>query len=144
MRIWLIVLIVAAALSSIPLLLPSIPYMRSALSFVQRSIPERVDLTKQLATTTAFSHIRQSTTTPHHTKIMTDSLPQQTLNPMQVLEKAGPADPKKAEELPKLSADEFRVYNRLAVMMDAYVSFPPTLSSPLSSLPGPPLTMSPL
>ncbi|KAK5947486.1 hypothetical protein PMZ80_001636 [Knufia obscura] len=51
---------------------------------------------------------------------MTDALPQQTQNPMPVLEKAGPADPKKAEELPKLSADEFRVYNRLAVIMDAY------------------------
>ncbi|KAK5081916.1 hypothetical protein LTR70_009251 [Exophiala xenobiotica] len=49
---------------------------------------------------------------------MTDALPQQ--NPMPVLEKAGPADPEKAEELPKLSTDEFRQYNRLAVMMDAY------------------------
>jgi hypothetical protein len=28
-----------------------------------------------------------------------------------------------APQLPKLSAEEFRVYNRLAVMMDAYVSF---------------------
>lgn len=42
-------------------------------------------------------------------------------NPMPVLSQAGPADAKKAEELPKLSTEEFRVYNRLAVMMDAYV-----------------------
>jgi len=41
---------------------------------------------------------------------------------MPVLSQAGPADAQKAEELPKLSASDFRVYNRLAVMMDAYVS----------------------
>ena len=43
-------------------------------------------------------------------------------NPMPVLSKAGLADEKKVEELPKLSSDDFRIYNRIAVMMDGYVS----------------------
>ncbi|KAK5078196.1 hypothetical protein LTR51_000383 [Lithohypha guttulata] len=49
---------------------------------------------------------------------MTESLPQQ--NPMPVLSDAGPADAKKAQELPKLSIQDFQIYNRLAIMMDAY------------------------
>ena len=51
---------------------------------------------------------------------MAEAIPQQ--NPMPVLSEAGPADQKKAQELPKLSTEDFRIYNRLAVMMDAYVS----------------------
>lgn len=39
---------------------------------------------------------------------------------MPVLSEAAPADPKKVQELPKLSSADFQVYNRLAVMMDAY------------------------
>lgn len=125
MRLWLIVLIIAVSLSSIPLLTtPTGTYMRSALSLAQRSITKRIAF--PLHRSSVVPALQHSTTATHQsatpTATMTDALPQQTQSPMPVLEKAGPADPKKAEELPKLSADEFRVYNRLAVMMDAYVS----------------------
>ncbi|KAK4904101.1 hypothetical protein LTR66_017943 [Elasticomyces elasticus] len=43
------------------------------------------------------------------------------VNPMPVLSEASRPDPKLvAQELPTLSASDFRVYNKLAVMMDAY------------------------
>lgn len=50
---------------------------------------------------------------------MAEAIPQQ--NPMPTLSEAGPADAQKVQELPKLSTEDFRIYNRLAVMMDAYV-----------------------
>lgn len=44
-------------------------------------------------------------------------------NPMPVLSAADPTHTAEVDKvLPKLSAAEFRAYNRLAVMMDAYVS----------------------
>jgi len=119
MRFWFFVLILAVGLSSIPLL-TSNTYMRSAWSLVQRSVTRRIPSAKKIPVVSTSRHLQPSSTTTHQRTTMTDALPQQ--NPMPVLEKAGPADPKKAEELPKLSADEFRQYNRLAVMMDAYVS----------------------
>lgn len=42
-------------------------------------------------------------------------------NPMPVLAKADPTG-EMPEKLPKLSAADFQTYNRLAVMMDYYVS----------------------
>lgn len=42
-------------------------------------------------------------------------------NPMSVLDKADPKG-ETVKELPKLSMADFQVYNRLAVMMDYYVS----------------------
>ena len=119
MRFWLLVLVVAVALTSIPLFTGN-SYMRSALSLAQRSITKRVPFVKNIPVVPTIQHLHHSTSATEQPATMTDALPQQ--NPMPVLEKAGPADPKKAEELPKLSADDFRVYNRLAVMMDAYVS----------------------
>jgi len=141
MRFWLFVLILAIALSSVPLLKNnSSSYMRSALSVLQRSIPiARAPFAKALSAgpVQAVQHLQHSSTAPatHHsatpTATMTgDALPQRQQNPMPILEKAGPADAKKAEGLPKLSAEDFRVYNRLAVMMDAYVIYLPT--APLS------------
>lgn len=44
-------------------------------------------------------------------------------NPMPVLAKADPSG-EVLEDLPKLSMADFQVYNRLAVMMDYYVSAP--------------------
>lgn len=49
---------------------------------------------------------------------MTDSTAPQ--NAMPVQSEAGSAGVKKVEELPKLSTEDFRIYNRLAAMMDAY------------------------
>lgn len=44
--------------------------------------------------------------------------------PIEILGKDAPAPTKESEpELPKLSMEDFRVYNRLAVMMEAYVSY---------------------
>ena len=106
MRLWLIVLMVAIALSSVPLLRNSI--RRAITTSVWHSIPK-------VATSVSFS-------TKLPTQQITNMAEATQANPMPVLSKAGPADAQKAEELPKLSASDFRVYNRLAVMMDAYVS----------------------
>jgi len=130
MRFWLIVLIFAVALTSIPLLTDTgstRSYMRSTLSLAQRAITRRVLFTSNPSVVPSLQRLQHSATETtiaidHSAPTsMPDTLPPQAQNPMPVLEKAGPADPKKAEELPKLSADDFRVYNRLAVMMDAYV-----------------------
>lgn len=51
---------------------------------------------------------------------MTESM---ATNPMPVLAKADPKG-EVLEDLPKLSMADFQTYNRLAVMMDYYVSIP--------------------
>jgi len=133
MRFWLIVLIFAVALTSIPLITDTGStriYMRSALSLAQRVITRQAFSTNNSLAVPSLQRLQHSTTASttaiDHSALtsMPDTLPPPAQNPMPVLEKAGPADPKKAEELPKLSTDEFRVYNKLAVMMDAYVSPP--------------------
>lgn len=41
--------------------------------------------------------------------------------PLPPLSEASQVDDEKVENLPSLSPEDFRIYNKLAVMMDAYV-----------------------
>lgn len=109
MRIWVLILMIAVAFKAIPVLRNCISITTSLL---YRNLPQA------LVSANHFTSDTRQQGPKAHTTIMTESLPQQ--NPMPVLSKAGPADVKKTQELPKLSTEDFRVYNRLAVMMDAY------------------------
>lgn len=90
--------------------------MRIGLRLFQRSAISRAHAGTSLHLASAITHSR---VTSQQTRNMAEGLSPQ--NPMPVLSKAGPADEQKAAELPKLSTEDFRIYNRLAVMMDAYV-----------------------
>lgn len=106
MRYWLLVLMLAIALPLFPIIRRSfVPAASVASKFIHR---------------TPQSIVKQVHTSVEAGSIMTEAIPQQ--NPLPVLSKAAPADPIKAQELPKLSTEDFRIYNRLAIMMDAYVS----------------------
>lgn len=118
MRYWLIILMLAIAAPFAPIL--------------RRAVTPAISLASHLITRNTSSAASQSLTTSKplsKVNTMTEAIPQQ--NPLPVLSRAAPADPIKAQELPKLSTEDFRIYNRLAIMMDAYVS---TLNSFKSTL----------
>lgn len=110
MRYWLIVLMLAIAAPFIPIFRRALTPSISAASYL---------LTRNVSQTTIFSSATIKSPSLQ-SEIMTEALPQQ--NPLPILSEAAPADPIKAQELPKLSTEDFRIYNRLAIMMDAYVS----------------------
>lgn len=113
MRIWLTIFMLTAALVTIPI------YRRTI-----TALPAIIEGFHQLPLISSRIHTRfSSTTRPQsetgHMASVTDS----NMNPMPVLSQAGaPREEDVADALPKLSAADFRAYNRLAVMMDAYVS----------------------
>lgn len=97
--------------------LPLVPSIRRAIIptvyLANQAISRNISTTKVRTSATDKVILPQTT-------IMAETIPQQ--NPMPVLSEAAPADPVIAQELPKLSTEDFRIYNRLAIMMDAYVS----------------------
>ena len=110
MRLWLVILLVAIGFTIFQQ--DVVGHMRSIFRTVRRTASSTRTLAPKSLSTTLTSHFSIQSTN------MAEACSQ---NPMPVLSEAGPADTKKAEELPKLSTDDFKVYNRLAVMMDAYV-----------------------
>ena len=113
MRYWLLILMVAVASPLFPLLKSN---FGPAVSAFRRSVATRL----ASAQPRSLSSSTYPTATSTRLSTMAEAIPQQ--NPMPVLSEAGPADQTKAQELPKLSTEDFRIYNRLAGMMDAYVS----------------------
>lgn len=120
MRLWFIIIVLAILLTLEPTGMIRTGIRDTTLS-AQRVLLGRLPSIYRIAVPISAS-TRQSisTSAQAHSTAMTE-VQGGAANPLPVLSKAAPADSKKVEELPKLSTQDFRIYNRLAIMMDAYV-----------------------
>lgn len=110
-------MMVAIAIGSLALLRPT--FQITAPYVLRRLVPSLVLNQNRTITSAQFT----GTTTTPNTDIHTPAMEQEraAVNPMPALAKADPTG-EAPEKLPKLSAADFQTYNRLAVMMDYYVS----------------------
>ena len=78
----------------------------------------------------SFNNLQTTTFTPILRMASPEAAQSEETNLETPATKVSPTNPSTSEtELPKLSASDFRVFNRLAVMMDAYVCFSATGSA---------------
>lgn len=110
-------MMVAIAIGSLALLRPTLKFTTPYA--LRRIVPGLALNLNRTITSAQFT----GTTTTSKTDIQTPAMEQEraAVNPMPALAKADPTG-EAPEKLPKLSAADFQTYNRLAVMMDYYVS----------------------
>lgn len=130
MRVWLFILMVAISIGSLSILRPT--FRTFTPGFIRQHLNLYEQATRTIATISLTTTTNRPTVSETQTQIQTQAQTnrsnmteaQAAMNPMPVLAKADPTG-EAAAELPKLSAADFQTYNRLAVMMDYYVSICP-------------------